>query len=193
MRSIIYARVSTEEQKTGHSIEAQLEACRNYAKAKGWEIVIEYQETGSGKSIDNRTELQRALTMLKEGAADYIVVWRLDRLTRSILDFQRVITEVGPKVASVTEGLDMSSSSGRFVANLLISFAQYERESISERTKLGLRKAKTEGKRIGRKRTVPDKDRKTIKMLRTRGFTYREIAERTGYPLTTIQYICEKG
>ena len=193
MRVIIYARVSTEEQERGHSIDAQLEACRAYCKAKGWEIVFEYQEIGSGKSMEKRTKLQSALTMLEEKAADYIVVWRLDRLTRSILDFQKLIDKHGPCVASVTEGLDMSTPSGRFFANLLISFAQYERESISERTKLGLEKARKEGKQIGRRRKISTEERKKIKALRTRGFTYKEIAERTGYPITTIQYICEKG
>ena len=137
VRAIIYARVSTEEQKRkGYSIEAQLDACRNYAKARGWEIVGEYDEPKTGKTIKKREKLMHALTFLKEGGADMLLVWRLDRLTRSIMDFQKVIEEIGPRVTSVMEGLDMSTSSGKLVANILISFAQYERESIGERTKV---------------------------------------------------------
>lgn len=193
MKAIIYTRVSTEEQKTGHSIDAQLESCRAYCKAKSWDIVIEYMETGSGKNVKSRPQLNRALTLMEEEIADVLIVWRLDRLTRSIMDFQKIVERIGPKIASVTEGLDMSTTAGRFVANILISFAQYERESISERTKVALQKARKEGKQIGRKREIPPEMRKKIKMLRRRGFTYREISEKTGISMWTVRYICEHG
>ena len=193
MKAIIYTRVSTEEQKTGHSIDAQLESCRAYCKAKGWEIVLEYKEVGSGKSVKSREQLNRALTLMEEDIADVLIVWRLDRLTRSIMDFQNIVERIGPRIASVTEGLDMSTTAGRFVANILISFAQYERESISERTKAALQKARKEGKQIGRKREIPPEMRKKIKTLRTRGFTYREISEKTGISMWTVRYICEQG
>ena len=194
MRAIIYARVSTEEQEEkGYSLNAQVEACENYAKSRGWEVVMMYKETGSGKKAETREKLMRALSFLKEGGADMLIVWRLDRLTRSIMDFQKLVEDVGERITSVTEGLDMSTSTGRFVANLLVLFAQYERESIVERTKLGIQRAKKEGKRIGRKRTIPENDRKRIKMLRSRGFTYKEIAERTGYSMWSVRSICERG
>jgi len=193
MRAIIYARVSTEEQEKGYSIDAQVEACTNYAKAKGWEIVKVYREAKSGKSADNRIQLQKALQLLEQGGADILIVWRLDRLTRSIMDFQKIVGRVGARVSSVVEGLDMSTSSGRFVANILIAFAQYERESIGERTRLGLQRAKAEGKRIGRKPKVPKDVRTEIISLRERGYTYREIAERTGVSMWTVRHICQRA
>jgi len=190
MRAIIYARVSTEEQKRkGYSIEAQLEACRNYAKAKGWDVILEYKEAKSGKSADNREQLQKALTFLEEEGADILLVWRLDRLTRSIIDFQKIIERVGPCIASVTEGLDMSTSAGRFVANILVAFAQYERESIGERTKLGLERAKKEGKRIGKKPKYSDEVAKKVRQLYRRGFSRREISEKLGIPDSAIRSI----
>ncbi len=77
MKAIIYARVSTEEQqRKGYSIEAQIEACRAYAKAKGWDVVLEFKEAKSVKSADNREQLQRALTFLDEGGADILLIWR---------------------------------------------------------------------------------------------------------------------
>ena len=94
MRAIIYARVSTEEQKRkGYSIEGQIEACKSYARAKGWEIIKIYKEPKSAKegSIEKRKELQRALTFLEVGGADILLVWRLDRVTRSIIDFTKII------------------------------------------------------------------------------------------------------
>ncbi|AGB04079.1 site-specific recombinase, DNA invertase Pin [Aciduliprofundum sp. MAR08-339] len=190
MKAIIYARVSTEEQKRkGYSIEAQIEACRAYAKAKGWDVVLEFKEAKSGKSAENREQLQRALTFLEEGGADILLVWRLDRLTRSIIDFQKILERVGPKISSVVEGLDMSTSAGRFVANILIAFAQYERESIGERTKLGLERAKKEGKHIGRRAKYPDEIAEKVRRLAQRGFSRREISEKLGIPDSAIRSI----
>ncbi len=190
MRAIIYARVSTEEQKRkGYSIEAQIEACRAYAQAKGWEVVMEYKEPKSGKRMDNRTELQRALSFLEEGGADILIIWRLDRLTRSIIDFQKIIQRIGPKISSVVEGLDMSTSAGRFVANILIAFAQYERESIGERTRLGLEQARKAGKRIGKPPKYSDEIVKKVKDLHRHGYSRREISEKLGIPDSAIRSI----
>ncbi len=73
MKAIIYSRVSTEEQKRkGYSIEAQIEACRAYAKAKGWDVVLEFKEAKSGKSAENREQIQHALTFLEEGGEDML-------------------------------------------------------------------------------------------------------------------------
>ena len=192
MRAIIYARVSTEEQKRkGYSIEAQIEACRAYAKAKGWEVVGVFEEPKSAKegSIEKRKELQKALTFLEEGGSDILIVWRLDRLTRSIIDFQKMIERIGARISSVEEGLDMSTSAGRFVANILVAFAQYERESIGERTKLGLQRAKKEGKRIGRPPKYSDDIVKKVKELYRRGFSRRDISERLGIPDSAVRSI----
>lgn len=139
-----------------------------------------------------RRHLREALQMIKDNKADVIVVWRLDRLTRSILDFQKTIEDIGAKVVSITESLDMTSSSGRLMANILISFAQYEREAIGERTKLGLERAKRKGKRIGRKRQIKTSEIRKIKDLRGRGFTYSEIAEQLKITERRVRYVLKK-
>lgn len=184
--------MSTEEQERGHSIEAQIQACNDYCKAKGWRVVAEYREVGSGSEIRKRKYLRQALQMIKDEEADVIVVWRLDRLTRSILDFQKIIKDLGPKVVSIMESLDMTSSSGRLMANILISFAQYERESISERTKLGQERARKKGKKIGRKRKIRTAQIKKIKELRDRGFTYQEIAKQLKITKDRVKYVLKK-
>ena len=194
MKAIIYARVSTEEQeKKGYSIEAQLESCRSYARAKGWEVVAEYHEAKSGKRAENREALQKALMFMEEGGADILIVWRLDRLTRSLIDFVKIIERIGPRIASVMEGFDMSTPEGKMLAHILASFAEYEREVISERTKKGLHEAKRAGKKIGRPAKIPMEVRKKILNLRKRGYTYAEIAEKTGIKLNTVKSICHRA
>ena len=104
VRAIIYARVSTKKQEEqGHSIEAQIKACRAYAEMKGWDVVGVYYEPKSGKNAKKRLQLQRALAFLEEGGADILIVWRLDRLTRSIIDFQHLIERLGHRIVSITE------------------------------------------------------------------------------------------
>ncbi len=196
MRAIIYARVSTEEQKRkGYSIEAQLEACRAYAKAKGWNVVLEYKEPKTAKtgSLQRRKELNKALNLIEEGGADMLITWRLDRITRSVNDFTKIVEKIGPKIASVTEGLDMSTPSGRLLAHILVSFAQYERESNSERTKLGMEKARKAGKRIGRPPKISDQLKEQILNLRKKGYTLKEISEKTGIKYSTVKTICYRA
>ena len=187
MRAIIYARVSTEEQKKkGYSIEAQLEACRNYAKAKGWEVVMEYEESKSGKDAKKRVKLQRALTLIEEGGADILLVWRLDRLTRSIIDFVNITNRIGRRIVSVMEGFDMNTPEGKMLAQILATFAEYERELISERTKEGLKQARAEGKKIGKPRKYSDDVVKKVRELYKRGFSQREISEKVGIPISGV-------
>ena len=195
VRAIIYARVSTEEQRRkGYSIEAQVEACMAYAKSKGWEVVKIYKEPKSAKegSLEKR-ELKKALLLIKEGGADILLVWRADRITRSMIDFAKIVELIGPRIASVTEGLDMSTPSGTLFANMLFSFAQYERDSNSERTKLGLEKAKKLGKRIGRPPKISNQLKEQILKLRKKGYTLKEISEKTGIKYSTVKTICYRA
>jgi len=194
MRAIIYARVSTEEQKKkGYSIEAQIEACKNYAKAKGWEVVDVFEEAKSGKKAKKRVELQKALTFIEEGGADILLVWRIDRLTRSIIDFVNITERIGRRITSVMEGFDMNTPEGKMLAQILATFAEYERELISERTKAGIKEAKKKGKRIGRPPSIPEDIKKKIIRLRKRGFTYEEISQRTGIKYNTVKTICYRA
>jgi len=190
MRAIIYARVSTEEQKRkGYSIEAQLEACRNYAKARGWEVAMEYEEAKSGKDAKKRVKLQRAITFLKEGGADILLVWRIDRLTRSVRDFVDILERIDRRLASVMEGFDMSTPEGKMLAEVLATFAEYERELMRVRTKAGIEEARRAGKQIGRPPKYSDEVAENVRRLYKRGFSRREISEELGIPDSAVRSI----
>jgi len=193
MRAIIYARVSTEEQKLfGYSLDGQIDVCKRYCEQQGWEIVGIYKEGISTRLEDRRPEFHRAITFMKEGGADVLVSWKLTRISRSNFEFQNLIRDVGFRFVLVEDGLDLTKENKKLEADIRIAFAEEERRNTSRATKLGLERARAQGKRLGRPRKIPDKDRKCIKTLRTRGFTYKEIAKKTGYSIWTVRSICER-
>jgi len=136
-----YARVSTDDQLLGLQIDA--------LKAAG--CVRIYQELASGKQAD-RPELAQALKALRRG--DTLVVWRLDRLGRSLPHLVESVTAIevlGASFESLTEKIETGSATGRLVFHLFAALAEFERNLISERTKEGLKAARKRGHRGGRK------------------------------------------
>jgi DNA invertase Pin-like site-specific DNA recombinase len=139
--TIGYARVSTEDQTLAMQQDALL----------GGGCVRVFAETGSGKSLKNRDQLQAALTYLN--AADTLAVWRLDRLGRSVRDLIDLVDGLqhrGIEFRSLTENIDTGTSGGRLVFHSFAALAQMERELISERTKAGLAAAARRGRKGGR-------------------------------------------
>lgn len=194
MRAIIYARVSTEEQKLyGYSLNAQIEVCKKYCEQRGWEVVMIYKEAISSKKEDRRPQFKRAITFLKEGGADVLVAWKLDRISRSNFEFQKLLREVGYKFVTVEDNMDLTDERKKLEADIRIAFAEEERRNISKRTKLGLARARAEGKRIGRPPKIPDDVKKKIIHLRKRGFTYREISQKLGVKENTVKTICYRA
>lgn len=155
MKAIIYARVSTEEQgKEGYSLDAQIEACRQYCKMKGWEVVKEYKEVGSGKEkLEKRQQLMKALDLIQNRIADILVVWKLDRISRKWSSHGvRIKEKIGYNFAAIMDSVDGSTASGRFIIDIIFRIAEWESEQIGERVSLGLKKAKEAGKQIGWKK-----------------------------------------
>lgn len=158
MRVIAYARVSTIEQAdSGISLDAQIAKMQAYARLYDLEIVETIQDPGeSGKTL-NRPGLQRALTLLKSGKADGVLIVKLDRLTRSIADWQDLIDAYfgergGKQLLSVNDSIDTRTAAGRLVLNVLITVAQWERETIGERTRDALQHKIRNGQRVGKVR-----------------------------------------
>jgi site-specific DNA recombinase len=153
-KAIGYIRVSPEEQaQHGVSLNAQRARIAAYALLYGLELVEVIEDAGiSGKSLD-RPGLKRALDLLKAGKAEALVVAKLDRLTRSVVDLGKLIesTFAAGKAAllSVSEQIDTRSAAGRFMLNVLGSVAQWERETIGERTSSALQHMKARGLRVG--------------------------------------------
>jgi site-specific DNA recombinase len=151
MRAALYPRVSTEEQfKEGYSIDAQLDKMRAFCFSQGWTIYQEYVEEGkSGKDLD-RPQMKKLLSELEQ--FDVVVVYKLDRISRSVSDINYLLeTFEKNKVSfrSVTEPYDTTTSQGKLLVNIFASLAQFEREQIAERVKFALDRKVEGGERAG--------------------------------------------
>lgn len=143
MKVILYSRVSTADQAEGVSLAAQAAKLEAYAALYDLTVVERISDAGESAKNLNRPGLQRALAMLRGGQADGLVVVKLDRLTRCVADWQKLIDQYfgerpGKQLMSVTDAIDTRSAAGRLVLNVLLSVAAWEREAIAERTKAAL-------------------------------------------------------
>lgn len=137
-RAALYARISKESEESV-SIERQLEAGRQYAAARGWHVVGEYVDDGVS-ATRNRPEDRAGWCALLDSQEHYdaVVIWKIDRLARRVLDFHladKALNERGAALVAVENSIDMSSPDGRLVANTLATFAEYEAEAISARVR----------------------------------------------------------
>ena len=152
-RVVAYCRVSTEEQaSSGVSLAAQEQKLRAYCLAMDLELVAVESDAGvSAKTLD-RPALARTLAALDSGAADALVVVKLDRLTRSVRDLADLLEQyfsADHGLISLGESVDTRTAAGRLVLNVMTSVAQWEREAIGERTSSALQHMKAQGKRVG--------------------------------------------
>lgn len=172
-----YARVSTDDQ----NLDLQRDAL---TKVRCHQI---YEETASGKN-SNRQELINCLRALRSG--DTFVVWRLDRLGRSLPDLVKIITDLesrGVFFESVTEKIETGSATGKLVFHLFAALAEFERNLIRERTRAGLVAARARGRLGGRKPKLDTKQVREIKaLLRDPEIQITEVAKRYGVSRTTI-------
>ena len=154
-----YARVSTQDQDTHAQISA--------LKASGCELV--FQEKASGGRWD-RPELHRLLGQLRKD--DVVVVWKLDRLSRSLKDLLLTlekIEEAGADLQSLTEAIDTATPAGRMMMQIVGSFAEFERAMLRERTRNGLDAARKDGRVGGRRPKLTSQQQKEIVALVTSG------------------------
>ncbi|MDP7980999.1 recombinase family protein [Bacillus sp. WLY-B-L8] len=137
MKCAIYRRVSTDMQaEKGFSLEAQKMRLEAYAQSQGWDIVGDYMDDGYSAKDMNRPELQRLLTDMKEKRFDVILVYKLDRLCRSVRDLNDMIEDFEKyhvKFKSSSEALDTTTATGRMMINMIGTLAQWEREQTAER------------------------------------------------------------
>jgi len=158
VRCAIYTRKSTEHNLDleFNSLHAQREACEAYIKSQmheGWVLIPDPYDDGgiSGASLD-RPDLQRLLGDIAAGKVDNVVVYKVDRLTRSLTDFAKLVDifdRYGVSFVSVTQAFNTTSSMGRLTLNVLLSFAQFEREVIGERVRDKIAASKRKGLFMG--------------------------------------------
>lgn len=176
-----YCRVSTDQQgDSGAGLEAQESRIRDEVARRGWKLREVYVDVASGKSTRKRPELAKALADLDAGRASVIVVAKLDRLSRSMLDFARLVDRAAREGWSITAldiGIDTSTTNGRMLANIIMALAQWEREMIGDRTKAALGAVKARGTRLGRPTRVTPEAVATIRVMRRSGSSYRVIAD----------------
>jgi site-specific DNA recombinase len=157
-RCAIYTRKSTEHNLDleFNSLDAQREACEAYIKSQaheGWRLIPDHFDDGglSGASL-NRPSLQRLLNEVSDGKIDIILVYKVDRLTRSLADFAKLVElfdQHGVSFVSITQSFNTTSSMGRLTLNVLLSFAQFEREVIGERVRDKIAASKRKGLWVG--------------------------------------------
>mgnify|MGYP003373045846 FL=1 len=153
-RTIAYIRVSTDKQAdAGVSLEAQQAKAQAYSALYDLQLVAVIVDAGESAKTLDRPGLTRALAMLAKGEADALLVAKLDRLTRSVVDLGSLIDRYfAPGKAallSVSENIDTRSAAGRLVLNILASVSQWEREAIGERTRDAMRHMKAQGEYTG--------------------------------------------
>jgi DNA invertase Pin-like site-specific DNA recombinase len=171
-----YARVSTQDQNLGLQIEALTKAeCRKI-----------FDDKISGSRAE-RPGLAKALEMLREG--DTLVVWKLDRLGRSVKNLVDLVGELhkkGIQFKSLTDAIDTATPSGRFFFHVMASLAEMERELTVERTRAGLEIARQLGRLGGRKRQMTDSKIESAKKLLASGVPPRDVAKNLGVSVPTL-------
>jgi DNA invertase Pin-like site-specific DNA recombinase len=187
-RCAIYTRKSSEEglQQDFNSLDAQREACSAYIlsqASEGWaEIPDRYDDGGLSGGTLERPGLKRLLADVADGKIDIIVVYKVDRLTRSLLDFSRLVEsfdKAGTSFVSVTQSFNTTTSMGRLTLNMLLSFAQFEREVTAERIRDKIAASKARGMWMG---GIPplgyEPDERSLKVVEPHAAMVRDIFDR---------------
>jgi DNA invertase Pin-like site-specific DNA recombinase len=154
LRCAVYTRKSSEEglEQEFNSLDAQREACEAYVasqRSEGWVLIRDQYDDGgiSGGTLD-RPALQRLLSDIEDGLVDVVVVYKIDRLSRSLMDFSKLVEAFDRNnvtFVSVTQSFNTTTSMGRLTLNILLSFAQFEREVTAERIRDKVKASRMKG------------------------------------------------
>jgi len=185
-RVALYARVSTTDQST----DSQLLDLRRYVRERGWDSFKEYVDEGISGTKDSRPALNELMNDAKKRRFDVVLVWRFDRFARSTKHLILALEEfknLGVDFVSYQENIDTSSPLGSAIFTIISAVAQLERDIIAERVKAGLRRAKENGKKLGRPSVRVDPE--LVHRMRKQGFSHRAIAAQLGISHSTVGQI----
>jgi DNA invertase Pin-like site-specific DNA recombinase len=177
MRIATYHRVSTVDQNA----DAARSELRAFAERMGGTLVLEVEEVGSGARND-RPGLKKVMEACRRRCVDALVIWKLDRLGRSTLDLHTnaaLLEAYGVRLACVTQALDTGTPAGKLLFTVLAAVAEFERDVIRERTRMGLAAAKRRGKLLGRRRvSLPPLG--AVAALKAKGYGCARVARELG-------------
>ena len=171
-----YARVSTEAQ----NLDRQIDALRKY----GVDVIYNEKMTGTKKDRPELTKLLERITK-----CDTVVIESLSRLGRStkdLIELTELFKSKGVRLVSLKESIDTDSSTGKLLFTLMSAIAQFERDTIADRTREGLRSARARGRTGGRPKANSDSIKKAVKLYNTRQYSIKEIEELTGVKKSTL-------
>ena len=186
MRVALYARCSTRDQ----TLDIQLDGLRDYAEARDFEMVGEYLDEGISGAKARRPELDRLLADAHRRRFDAVLVWKLDRLGRSLSHVIRLVEELGSlgvDLVSVGDpGLDTTSPHGKLIFSIMGAVAEFERDLIKERVTAGVKAARRRGVRFGRPHALDAQQTARVERLRAAGHSVRAIAEIIGVSKSVV-------
>jgi DNA invertase Pin-like site-specific DNA recombinase len=174
----LYMRVSTKGH--GQTTDTQAVALYEYAQRRGFQV-IEYRDEGISGSKDSRPALDRLMRDARTRKFDVVVVARFDRFARSVSHLLRALEEfnhLGIDFVSVNVSIDTSTPMGKMIFTVLGAVAELERNLIKERVQMGISRARKQGKALGRPRV--EVDPRQVAVLRARGLSWNEIADKLG-------------
>jgi len=189
-RASRYVRVSRPDQNPN----LQLDETGELISRRGWVLADSFIDEGISGSKRQRPHLNRMLDGARRRDFDVLVVWRADRLFRSLKHMVVTLDELaalGIDFVSVTEPFDTTTPQGRLLLHLVAAMAEFERELIRERTRAGLAAARRRGVRLGRPRVDIDLDE--VSLLRSKGNSIRQIAKALGVSASSIHRAMKKG
>ena len=179
-----YVRVSRSDQNP----QLQEDELREYTARRGWDLTAIYRDHGVSGSKDRRPELDRMMADARKRRFDALLVWRTDRLFRSLKHLVNTLGELdalGIAFVSVTEPFDTTVPSGKLLLHLVAAMGEFERALVVERTRAGLAAAVRRGRKLGRPRLHVNVEH--AMRLRREGLSDREIAKRMGIARATLQ------
>lgn len=180
----IYARVSTDHQDT----ENQLSELREFTDRSGWQVFKEYVDTGYSGKDTKRPAFSKMMEHAKEKRFRAVLVWKLDRLSRSLKDLVLTIEELGGlgiDFVSYSNHIDTTTPAGKLLFQVMGAVAEFEREIIRERVKLGLKNAVKKGKILGRPSTS-EQIINEARQLRESGMSFRKISAKLKVDHSTL-------
>ena len=188
-RVAVYARCSTSDQ----SVNLQLDGLREYAQVRGFTVVKEYTDAGVSGAKTRRPALDALLNDAHRRRFDAVLVYKLDRLGRSLSHLIHLVDQLGSLGVDLVSlgdaGLDTTGPSGRLLFHVMGAVAEFERDLIRDRTRAGLQAARRRGKQLGRPRACDARQQQRIKRLRQSGHSLRAIAQLVGVGTATVSRV----